>query len=1281
MASPPSSISTAPATDFHFAVPSKPCKKKVDSLTPQLQQLSKRYKKFSDLARAWHAEKQAGIDATLPERKKDDHLKYIDDLSSLSKIILIPGGGEKTVINYPTFWALVAREKFGYVSASHDQLDPKKREELEAFPSQSTQKQQNSQQNAKLQLCEKCLALHEDGEFHVCNLKSKLWLNDCEDQQHSNSYPSSSSSSSTVPLIPISQVRSATPLKERDLTIIHDMEDLDGLSIDVAIQYAEERLQVQKKVTEERYEKLKQLIKNDPLNQRMKKCGGLPLGMSLCNSFNATSSSRLYLEMNHWKYVSERLCEGVCDKKPDFNVLKSVELPPSWTISADGRPDAKAKIEQVDFAAEDDSVCSVCFDGESGENNPIVFCDRCDIAIHQACYGVQDIPEGDYFCDACVYVMKMESKLKEKKAKCYGQKQSILERVQSTVKCALCPTTGGALKRTVCGKWAHLTCALWHPDVRIVDIVKMGPIELPLQVTNLRTKQKIRGPPCFVCKSSKGKTLQCCHPGCSRHYHPICAWFAGFYCSVNFASNADCQYGVSNFPKDEGNNNFFYDGRPVESKSNSNQLGWIRGGLSFQMFCPSHTPADAVSNGRSLAEQKRIRGKYKSFGPAAVDDNSQNSPASKHSKRKNVEVGNKTFALPIDDYPDGVCAICFSGSHHPNDMVFCSSCGISAHKACFTNKANNNISDQNWQCQVCQSRNSNVKNVECVLCPRRGGAFQLVDGSKNQWSHFTCATWIPGAIITKDNTVIVNKISKTRKDKHCYICNERKGFVVQCQHESCFRTFHPLCSFVDKSSGTWITYRGKRNGEILQEYFCNKHPPTGYRFDLDKLQWIAKPAHPDVVKMRYLWGQLNRARQLCDMVARREKLKRRRLTSTHDIFETTRCFVYNEPRDPTARKLRDRRGSSSSSSSSALHSFAPSTALDCGYPPSPSLSSSLPSVISKVPVNKLNGLSMKGTAPPRSQKQLYCDWMCNLLVTELEKSLEDDGTATLHPFLSLPDANEYPEYYLEVAKPIAMDSIKRGVDTMAYQSIGELENHFRRMFNNARMFNKPTSRIVSCANRLERLLDAVMERTKEMKKQRKKEMKDERQIQAEARAKLAEKKALKNKNKKRKRNDDSYDDFDCGGCLVCLKNTFQSQMLICDCCDGEYHYKCLPKPLDAVPQGDFWCSMCIHSYGNRLVERRIKVWWDDDKTFYSGTIDAFVKSLGYHRISYDDGEWEIIDLAAHKIILHEGKEEENEVENELEKLKLQYKSIFGSKPRGKMANNVDWILGKIKNTK
>lgn len=44
---------------------------------------------------------------------------------------------------------------------------------------------------------------------------------------------------------------------------------------------------------------------------------------------------------------------------------------------------------------DEEAMCAVCSGGLSIAPNLIVFCERCDIAVHQQCYGVDDIPAGE----------------------------------------------------------------------------------------------------------------------------------------------------------------------------------------------------------------------------------------------------------------------------------------------------------------------------------------------------------------------------------------------------------------------------------------------------------------------------------------------------------------------------------------------------------------------------------------------------------------------------------------------------------------------------------------------------------------------------------------------------------------------------------------------------------------------------------------------------------------------------------------------------------------------
>ncbi|KAH7160950.1 origin recognition complex subunit 4 C-terminus-domain-containing protein [Dactylonectria macrodidyma] len=65
--------------------------------------------------------------------------------------------------------------------------------------------------------------------------------------------------------------------------------------------------------------------------------------------------------------------------------------------------------------AADEIVCEICSRPDSKAPNEIILCDNCDFAVHQECYEVLEIPEGDWLCKSCAQedVLKTPKKTEE----------------------------------------------------------------------------------------------------------------------------------------------------------------------------------------------------------------------------------------------------------------------------------------------------------------------------------------------------------------------------------------------------------------------------------------------------------------------------------------------------------------------------------------------------------------------------------------------------------------------------------------------------------------------------------------------------------------------------------------------------------------------------------------------------------------------------------------------------------------------------------------------------
>ncbi|KAM7255529.1 hypothetical protein ACFE04_008427 [Oxalis oulophora] len=74
----------------------------------------------------------------------------------------------------------------------------------------------------------------------------------------------------------------------------------------------------------------------------------------------------------------------------------------------------------------------------------------------------------------------------------------------------------------------------------------------------------------------------------------------------------------------------------------------------------------------------------------------------------------------------------------------------------------------------------------------------------------------------------------------------------------------------------------------------------------------------------------------------------------------------------------------------------------------------------------------------------------------------------------------------------------------------------------------------------------------------------------------------------------------------------------------------------------------INEYGDNLVGSKVKVWWPQDKAYYKGVIDSYDSVKQKHRVLYNDGDEEVLNLKRQKweLITAESEVEQDEAADE-----------------------------------
>uniref|UniRef100_A0A8C2E2H8 Jade family PHD finger 2 n=1 Tax=Cyprinus carpio TaxID=7962 RepID=A0A8C2E2H8_CYPCA len=168
--------------------------------------------------------------------------------------------------------------------------------------------------------------------------------------------------------------------------------------------------------------------------------------------------------------------------------------------------------EGLGIEYDEDVVCDVCRSPEGEDGNEMVFCDKCNVCVHQACYGILKVPQGNWLCRTCALGVQP--------------------------KCLLCPRRGGALKPTRSGtKWVHVSCALWIPEVSIGCPEKMEPITKVSHIPASRWALS-----CGLCREHTGTCIQCSMPSCIVAFHVTCAFDHGLEMCTTLAENDEVRF-------------------------------------------------------------------------------------------------------------------------------------------------------------------------------------------------------------------------------------------------------------------------------------------------------------------------------------------------------------------------------------------------------------------------------------------------------------------------------------------------------------------------------------------------------------------------------------------------------------------------------------------------------------------------------------------------------------------------------------------------------------------
>ena len=210
----------------------------------------------------------------------------------------------------------------------------------------------------------------------------------------------------------------------------------------------------------------------------------------------------------------------------------------------------------------------------------------------------------------------------------------------------------------------------------------------------------------------------------------------------------------------------------------------------------------------------------------------------KNEKEQKIKTNKILLQNTSDNYSILICSICNNGDIDQNQLMYeCKSCKLTVHQNCYGIK---NESIRNWICDPCKEMNKEeVLNLECILCPIKGGAMKKIDlpydchfyneimeyrksngkkipfynshiiipfdkyeNIKCVWVHLSCALWNPNIEIgnyeEKKDIKNIDRIEYCKFNDLCNICNKKfYGPCLKCNCDTCNFYFHPECARIN----------------------------------------------------------------------------------------------------------------------------------------------------------------------------------------------------------------------------------------------------------------------------------------------------------------------------------------------------------------------------------------------------------------------------------------------------------------------------------------------------